>query len=55
MGVAVALDELELWLCVGGGVGPGVVGDVGVVGGGVGEGTTATLVGAAVLGAVVVG
>lgn len=49
MGVAVALDELELWLCVGG----GVVGGVG--GGGVGEGTTATLVGAAVLGAVVVG
>lgn len=48
MGVAVAFDELELWLCVGGGVGPGVVG-------GEGEGTTATLVGAAVLGAVVVG
>ena len=53
MGVAVALDELELWLCVGGGVGPDVGGGVGD--GGVGEGTTATLVGAAVLGAVVVG
>ena len=46
MGVAVALDEL--WLCVGGGVGPGV-------GGGVGVQATAALAGATVLGAVEVG